>query len=123
MNLRCLHIDLLRFPDKMVSEDFRTLMKKVHVDGLKVASVEVNFQRINEGFSEKVEIALVGGEMREIFRSVESDVVDYAFHLQSIVGSGGKVTLAPVKDLNRYFKDVDHLVDQDNSKLEAAIKE
>src|SRR2546430_5678252 len=101
----------------MVSEDFRTLMRKIHAEGSHVVTVEVDFRKVNEGFTTKVTIELGRGLERETFHSMESDVLEYGFHLQNVVGAGGEVKLAPVRNLNQYFSDVDHLADQDNSKL------
>lgn len=107
----------------MVSEDFESLMEKIYLEELRVVAAEVRVERIEEGFAQKIEIELRKDALTGHFHSVNDDVLEYVLHLQNIVDSTGEVKLTPVRDLGRNYADLEHLVDQDGSKLRAALAE
>lgn len=101
----------------MVSEDFKLLMKLLFTDKKKINNVGIT---LNKDDSEYTEIEFIKGEK---FESRKPDVADYAFSLKSTINSDGDYEIASYKNLNRYYSDIEHLLDKDNKKLKEAIED
>ncbi|MFQ5763200.1 MAG: hypothetical protein ACE5PO_09210, partial [Candidatus Bathyarchaeia archaeon] len=85
--------------------------------------MEVRVERVDDSFAERTIVRLEKEGQVEIVESGERDVLEFALHLQSIPDLKGEKRFVRVKDLNRYFNDIDHLADEDNSKLRHALAE
>ncbi len=56
-----------------------------------------------------------------VFHSTEPDVSNYVTNLQKSVDAEGNIKFTAYKDLNKYWEEVQFLVDRDQSKLNAAV--
>jgi len=71
---------------------------------------------------EKATILLTkNGQTRELQSSAE-DFVSFAIQLDKLVDSKGEIGLGKVKDLEKYYRDIENLVDEKQEKTRAAVK-
>ena len=107
----------------MASQDFVDLMAKLHQDRYDIISIKINAERFGDNFPIVATIVLEKGGEHITLQSSETDFVRYLFELQGVVDTDGKYGFRRLKDLNQYWTDVEHLIDEDHSKLKEAVKE
>ena len=59
----------------------------------------------------------------DTFSSKEPDVVKYTLHLRHTIDSDGNYELVAVKDIEQYYRDIDFLLDAEQSKLRQACRD
>jgi len=107
----------------MVSKDFMNLMTKLHRERYNILSTEINAHRVGDSFLTKATIVLEKEGKQIILESDEADFILYIVELRQIADTTGEHKFTRVKDLNQYNADVEHLIDEDHSKLKKAADE
>jgi len=107
----------------MASQDFIGLMTKLHEERYDVLSIKINAERVGDSFSTVAIIVLEKGGEQITLQSSEIDFVRYLVELRGVVDTDGEYRFRRLKDLNQYLTDVEHLIDNDHSKLKEAAKE
>jgi len=103
----------------MVSQDFLTLMELMYKKKFKVINVTISFSR-NKGMEAKIE--LQKDSQKTEIESKEPDFIMYVGSIQKTVDEEGGFKLVKIKDTNRYYDDIDFLVDEDKKKINEAVK-
>jgi hypothetical protein len=109
----------------MISEDFKSLMKLLFHDRYKLIEIKIKLNQINngtEGLPQIVNIKLMKEHQEIDFISNETDVIEYCFSLNRTIDSNGDWEFYSVKDIERYYSDIDFLRDPDKEKLSNSIK-
>ena len=57
----------------------------------------------------------------DTFSSKEPDVVKYTLHLRHTIDSDGNYELVAFKDIEQYYRDIDFLLDAEQSKLTSSL--
>lgn len=104
----------------MSSQDFIQLMGKIHKERYDVYSINLKAERQNGGFSTKVTVTLEKGGKQISIESQSWDFIQYAIELRRSADIYGKVQFTRIKDLNKYYEDVNHLLDLDQRKVNNA---
>ena len=104
----------------MSSQDFIQLMDKIHKERYDVYSINLKAERQNGGFSTKATVTLEKGGKQISIESQSWDFIQYAIELRRSADIYGKVQFTRIKDLNKYYEDVNHLIDLDHRKVHNA---
>jgi len=104
----------------MSSQDFIQLMDKIHKERYDVYSINIIAERQNGGFSTKATVTLEKAGKQISIESQSWDFIQYAIELRRSADIYGKVKFTRIKDLNKYYKDVNHLIDLDQKKVNNA---
>lgn len=107
----------------MASQDFVSLMTKLHKERYDVLSIRVDAERAGDSFSTVATAVLRKGGEQIVLQSSEMDFVQYLVELRGVVHTDGEYRFRRVKDLNQYNVDAEHLIDQNRSKLKKAADE
>jgi len=86
--------------------------------GQRIEKVTTNLNGDGTG---QAHISFIGAV--DTFSSKEPDVVKYALRLRHTIDSDGNYELVAVKDLDQYYRDVDFLLDAEQSKLHQAYRD
>jgi len=101
-----------------VSKDYIQLRKRIGSDH---TPTEV---KVTLGEAEKATITLVPEKGKTIiFESSADDVILFCFSLKSLFDQRGNSLIGEVRDLNKFYDDVQTFIDLDNKKLHAARDE
>ena len=104
----------------MASLEFIELMEKIHKERYEIHSITINAERQNGGFSTKATVVLEKGGHQISIESQSWDFIQYAIELRRSADIYGKVKFTRVKDLNKYYEDVEYLADKDKQKVKDA---
>lgn len=103
----------------MASEDFLLLTNLIYKDGWSIQRTKFEY---HEDSGEKATITLSkNGQTRELQSSAE-DFVSFAVQMNKLVNSKGEMKLGKVKNAEKYWKDIENLVDEKQEKTRAAVK-
>jgi hypothetical protein len=103
----------------MASEDFLVLTDMIYNKGWSIKKITHTFHKDS---GEKSTIVLTkDGEIQTIESSAE-DFLTFAHQHQQIVNARGGSRLAKIRDSNKYWNDIEKLVDTDGGKVNAATK-
>jgi len=103
----------------MVSEDFLRIMNMIYIEGWKVIDGGTKWSQ--EQGCETTVVLQRDDETREIL-SPAPDVAMLVWDIKEITDSWGRVKLEKIQDTERYYKDLDYLIDEKSEKLRAAVK-
>lgn len=106
----------------MASKDFVDLMTRLHKEKHDVLRVKINADRVGEGFSTTATIVLRKGEEQVTLVSSEVDFILYVIELRRVADVQGEYRFRRVRDPEQYATDIQHLVDQDHSKVKEAAE-
>jgi len=104
----------------MFSQDFIQLMDKIHKERYNVYSINIKAERQNNGFSTKATVTLEKGGNQISIESQSFDFIQYAMELRRSADIYGDVKFTRIKDSNKYYEDVRHLLDLDQRKVHNA---
>ena len=104
----------------MSSQDFIQLMDKIHKEGYDIHSINIKAERQNDGFSTKATVTLEKGGKQISIESQSWDFIQYAMELRRSADIYGKVKFTRIRDSNKYYEDVKHLIDLDHRKVHNA---
>lgn len=100
----------------MASQDFVKLMNLVYVEKYEIISFQYEF---NKETGENVEITLKKNGDIKILSSNEKDFCDWAVRLHNVAKFDGTMQLFPIKDTEMYYRDIDHLSEEEGKINEA----
>lgn len=103
----------------MASADFIRLMNLVYEEHYKIMHVQVEFNKLT---GEKVTIELKKNDDVIIIESKEDDFCSWGVTLKNVYSSKGEPELVPLTDRGKYYDDIDHLIDKNNTKINEAWK-
>lgn len=101
----------------MASENFKLLMKLLFTDKKKINKVGIKLSK------DDFEYTKIDFTDEEKFESQEADVAKYAFSLKSTINSDGDYEIASYNNLDKYYSDIEYLLDKDNTKLKKAVED
>ena len=104
----------------MSSQDFIQLMEKIHKESYDVYSINIKAERQNGGFSTNATVTLEKDGKQISIESQSWDFIQYAIELRRSADIYGKMKFTRIKDLNKYYEDVKHLIDLDQRKINNA---
>lgn len=105
----------------MASADLARLRRMIHQEGWAMNGFTINIDNAGAEQVSTAKAELKRGEETLEFVSSDDEVVFYLFQNQQFHEPAGGGRLAPVKDLGRHWDDIRHLVDEDKSKVRAAV--
>lgn len=102
----------------MATKDFKDLMSLLFEKRQRIEEITTNLNGDSTG---EAHIRFRG--VPERFSSKESDVVTYALHIRQTIDANGDCELVAFKDLEHYYRDVDFLLNSEQSKVQRALLE
>lgn len=102
----------------MASKDFENLMDLLFNKRQRIEKFTINFNGDGTG---QAHISFIGSA--DTISSKEPDVVKYALHLRKTIDSDGNYELVAFKDIDQYYRDVDFLLDAEQSKFNQACRD
>ena len=102
----------------MASKDFESLMDLLFNKKQRIEQVTTN---LNSDGTGEAHISFIG--VVDTFSSKEPDVVKYTVHLRQTIDSDGKCELVAFKDLEQYYRDIDFLWKEEQSKRNQAYRD
>jgi len=103
----------------MSSEDFIKLMELYYFEKYEILDYECT---INKETGKSVRITLKKNSDEIILESIKRDFCDWVDELINVAKFNGTPELAPIKDTEKYYDDIKHLID-DGTKLSQAWKD
>ncbi len=103
----------------IVSENFLLLTNLVYIDGWSI--VRTKFECHKEGGEKATVILSKNGQTREL-QSFDEDFVSFIVQIDKLVDSKGQTKLRKIRNTNKYFEDIENLVDEKQEKTRAAVK-
>ena len=97
------------------------LRTKLYQERYNVFSINISSKRVGDSFATVASVILTKGEEKITLQSTEWDFIKYLVKLRGVVDVDGEYRFKPVKNLEQYNADVDHLIDIDKSKLKKAV--
>jgi hypothetical protein len=107
----------------MASPDFIRLINAIHKERYQVLGTHIEGKQVGEAFELKASVELEKAGKQMIIESSEQDFVEYVLHWRRTCDLTGEYKLMHIKDLNKYWADVEHLMDEDRSKVKNALQE
>lgn len=104
----------------MASKDLINLMTKLYQGRYNVFSINISSKRVGDSFTTVASVVLAKGEEKITLQSTEWDFIKYLVELRGVVDVDGEYRFKPVKNLEQYNADAEHLLDIDKSKLKNA---
>jgi len=104
----------------MASKDFMNLMTKLYQERYNVFSINISSKRVGDSFTTVASVVLAKGEEKITLHSTEWDFIKYLVELRGVVDVDGEYRFKPLKNLEQYNADAEHLIDVDRSKLKNA---
>ena len=106
----------------MVSQDFIDLMTKLHDEKYKLLSKSIEYDGMSENPLLKVNVVLEKDGNQISIQSSEPDFLKYVVGLRGIADTTGEHKFTRVKDSNQYNVDLEHLIDEDRSRIKEATE-
>lgn len=107
----------------MASQDFIDLMTKLHKEKYNMLSKRMEAHRLDESPSLTATVTLEKEGKQISIQSSEWDFIKYVVGLRGVADMTGDHKFARLRDLNQYNVDVEHLIDEDRSKIKSAVEE
>jgi len=104
----------------VASKDLINLMTKLYQGRYNVFSINISSKRVGDSFTTVASVVLAKGEEKITLQSTEWDFIKYLVELRGVVDVDGEYRFKPVKNLEQYNADAEHLLDIDKSKLKNA---
>lgn len=105
----------------MVSAELAELVRLIHQERYDVEYIKWHVTDKGGRFEQVCIVRLRKKEDTVTLTSSTPDFCEYVHHLQHLGDSAGKIRIRRIRDLNRYWSDVEYLVDEDKSKVHKAI--
>ncbi len=102
----------------MASVDFIRLMNLIFKKHYKIKSMNILIEK-NIGTAA---VELLKGDFSEKIESHEDDFFGWVASLKNVYNPKGESELIPVKDTGKYYRELDNLIDEDNTKFARAIE-
>jgi len=103
----------------MSSEDFIKLMELYYFEKYEILDCKYTF---NKETGESARLTLKKDDDEIILESTKSDFCEWVVKLKNVAKFNGTLELTPIKDSEKYYDDVKHLID-DGTKLSQAWKD
>jgi len=103
----------------MPSKDFLKLMELIYDKKYKILGIRCSFNR-KDGMEAEIELEKNADNIK--IKSSEPDFVMYVTSINKIIDETGDFKMAKIKDTNKYYDDIDFLVDEKKEKIKNAIK-
>lgn len=102
------------------SQDYQNLMRLLHDEGWSIQKVELKIDNPAEGSTEHSKFTLKKGKEINVLESTEDDLGLLSWHFHWFPNVQNKNEFRKVKNLERYYDEIQFLVDPDGAKLRAA---
>jgi len=103
----------------MPSKDFLRLMKFMYDKKFRVIGTTVSFNR-KDGMGAEIELEKNSEKIK--IKSWEPDFMMYVGSIKNIIDEEGNFKLVKIKNTNKYYDDIDFLLDEDKKKTHEAVK-
>ena len=101
----------------MASDDLKRLMSFLFQDKKTIQKTQIKLSQNDDGYAS---IEFTDGV---VFETKEFDAIDYVVNLRHSIDSSGDYKIVHYKDLEKYYEDIQFLIDHDQRKLNEASKE
>lgn len=114
-----------RYIKEMASQDFLQLTNLIFKQGSRITGIQLDVKQAKGKEGDYIHHSLFtlckNGE-KITFESFEKDVLLYGFSFHQIPNAVGDMEFVSIKDLEKYYLDVEFLIDSENKRRAAAFK-
>lgn len=107
----------------MASQDFIDLIAKLHVEKYRMLSKTMEYDGIDTSPSLKAIVILEKNGTQISVQSSEWDFIKYVTELRGVTDMAGEHKFTRLRDQDQYNADVEHLIDEDHSRIKKATEE
>ena len=103
----------------MASNEFLQLTSLIYQEGYRVTNSDIRYKK---GQGIHVTVHLANNGLTRTISSDAEDFVRFTIQFQRMIDTNGQIRIAKVRDSERYWSDVDYLVDLKGEKLKQALE-